>query len=705
MSKLKKLIIKIFNIKPKDLDTPVQNADNSIPPIIVEEIKKQISSQIRELFGDLNIDALKQLLKDIENGESVGKDWKNWTNQEEEIINEPKFEHQKNAIIEEIPAFKENAQTKISQNHSKISVPVEKDKIRLGIDFGTSTTEISFQVNNKPPEVLPIGTGDNPFLMPSVVYIKPGDGEWRNRVVVGEEAESYGDPERTIRSIKRFLGCDGVQCKNGQFSPGSRCNKEGKVIIDGEKPIDREDIVFIILQEVLNRAIQTIKSKYNIELTKEDVELIPVNIGCGARFNEKQRKLLLSVAHKVGMESVRIRNIIEEPVLSSYTFARFEKEPVGNVLVYDFGGGTFDVAIVSIDENKQITVLATDGESWLGGDDIDSLIFDYLLESISKNLNLPVERLNRKLDPITLGGLKQTAKKYKEELSFYERITDNLLLPEFGNFSFEISRETFEQLLDSSNIIQKSLECTERACRLMYAYYHTKDQAKNGKLPNASNIISFNLKMANEYIDRVVLIGGITKIPYVKKQLSKYFDEKKFSDQKIIEPILAVAIGGAYSHHEQNYSICFPPYELYIESSDYMQRKSVILPYDYLNFHKDYQATSRPVYKVAVNIEQEMKAPKLILRKVDQIQPEWSYPLPTFPPGGVNFYLTIEGEIFYQSAQGKNLVPIRDKFLPTHPLQDEIRKAKNDYNKRKQNNEKSRRGDFEDWYKDMMNEK
>jgi molecular chaperone DnaK (HSP70) len=704
MSKIKKLIIKIFSIKPADLDPPVQYTETSISPTIVEEIRKQISSQIRELFGDLDLDALKHLLKDIESGEGIGKDRAIGT-LPIEVIKKPKLEHQKPPIIEDVPTLKENAQREITHNHSQATVPVKKHNIRLGIDFGTSTTEISFQINEDPPEVLPIGTGDNQFLIPSVVYIKPGDGDWRNRVVVGEEAERYEDPERTIRSIKRCLGCDGDKCKDKQSSLISRCNQDGKFIIDGERPIDREEIVYIILQEALNRAIQTIKSKYKIDLKSKDVELIPVNVGCGARFNGKQRELLLSVAHKVGMKSVRIGNIIEEPVLASYTFSRFEKEPFGNVLVYDFGGGTFDVAIVNIDESKQITVLATDGESWLGGNDIDSLIFNYLLESISKNLNLTLEHLYRKLDPITLSGLKQTAKKYKEELSFKERIVDNLLLPELGNFSFEISRETFEKLLDTSKIIQKSLECTERACRLMYAYYHTKDQAKEGKFPDAIKVTNFNLKMANEYIDRVVLIGGTTQIPYVKKQLSKYFDEKKFTDQKIIEPILSVAIGGAYPHHEHHFSICFPPYELYLESSDPKFRKSVISPYEYLNFHKDYQTISRPAYVVTVNTLQEIKSPKLFLRKVDQNQPEWSYPLPTFPPGGVKFYLTIEGEIFYQSVQGKKIVAVRDKFLPTHPLQDEIRKAKHDYTKRQEIIEKSRRGNFEDWYKDAMSEK
>ena len=113
-----------------------------------------------------------------------------------------------------------------------------------------------------------------------------------------------------------------------------------------------------------------------------------MNLGCGANFNFDQRQLLIEVAHQLGFRNVTIENIVEEPILAGFAFSRFSDEPEGNSLIYDFGGGTFDVAVIHVDKTDQgprVTILTTAGEQWLGGDDIDTLVYDYFLKQLSEN--------------------------------------------------------------------------------------------------------------------------------------------------------------------------------------------------------------------------------------------------------------------------------------------------------------------------------
>lgn len=705
MTWLKKFIIRIFKIKPNDLDENFSTLESKISPVLVEEIKKHISKQLQDLFGDLDKDTINMLLEDIKKSGKNIEAQNTKTFPDRVILNNHNNDETNVSTIRHGEVATEKKQEKIYKEQFETSKFSTKHNIRIGVDFGTSTTEISIQIDDKPPEILEIGRGNNQFLIPSVVYIKPGDGDWRQRIVVGEETEAYADADRTVRSIKRCLGCDGYRCQNSNSFLNSRCKQDGKIHIEGEEPITPEELALLIIQEALSRATKIIKEKYKIDLQNEDIELVPCNIGCGAMFDNRQRNLLLSIAHKAGLKSVKIRNIIEEPILAGFSFSRFEGNPSGNILIYDFGGGTFDVAILSINSNKEITVLATDGESRLGGDDIDDLIFNYLVSEISNSFKISTEALYKKLDLTTMHRLKISAKQYKEELSIKDSITDDLLIPELGNFQFRLTRETFEELLQSSGIIQKSLECTLRACKLMYAYYHTKDQAQNGKLPDARKIINFTLGDANKHINRVVLVGGITNIPYVKKELYKYFDKNKFSNEKTIPPILAVAIGAAYPHSEENYSICFPPYELYLESNESNIRKTILSPFEYQNFHKEYYQNSMPAYVIKMNIEQEIKSPKLYLKMVDQECPKWSCSLNVgnIPIGITKFFITIEGTIFYHIPREKKIFPVKET-LPTHPIQDEIRKTKEYYKNQKEIIEKSRRGDYEDWFRDLMSE-
>lgn len=701
MTWLKKFIIRIFKIKPDDLDENFSTLESKIYPVLSEEIKKQISKQLQELFGDLDKDAIKLLLEDKKSKKNI-EDQSTKTFPDKVILNNHNGD-ETNISNKHGNVEIEKKQEKIYEEHFEISKFSDKHNIRIGVDFGTSTTEISLHLDNKPPEVLEIGQGNNQFLIPSTVYIKPGDGDWRQRVVVGEEAEAYADADRTVRSIKRCIGCDGYRCQNNLSLLNTWCKQDGKIHIEGEEPITPEEIGLLIIQEALSRATQIAKEKYKLDLQNEDIELVPCNIGCGAMFDNRQRNLLLSIAHKAGLKSVKIRNIIEEPILAGFTFSRFEKNPAGNILIYDFGGGTFDVAILSINDNQEITVLATDGERMLGGDDIDDLIFNYLVSEISNYFKISTESLYQKLDLTTLHGLKISAKQYKEEISIKDSIIDDLLIPELGNFQLRLTRETFEELLENSGIVQKSLECTRRACKLMYAYYHTMDQALKGELPNASNITKFTLREANKYINRVILVGGTTNIPYIKKELYKYFDKTKFSNEKIVPPILAVAIGASYQCNEENYSICFPPYELYLESAESEIRKTIFSPFEHLNFHKEYYQNAVPAYAINLDIEKEIKFPKLYLKKVDQEHPEWSCSLKNIPIGKAKFYITIEGTIFYQISEEKNIFQVKET-LPTHPIQDEIRKAKERYKTQKEICEKSRRGNYEDWIRDLMNE-
>ena len=160
---------------------------------------------------------------------------------------------------------------------------IEGKQIRLGIDFGTTTTAVSIKFGDDLPVALPIGLDGVTTYIPSIVYFAPGTDPLEQRAIVGEEAESYNDPSRTIRSVKRCFACMGNECKGDRRY--SYCQGDGYIHLEREEPVEPAFVAQLIVKEALRRAIHYVRERWQIDITEENICFIPVNFGCGAKYD------------------------------------------------------------------------------------------------------------------------------------------------------------------------------------------------------------------------------------------------------------------------------------------------------------------------------------------------------------------------------------------------------------------------------------
>jgi len=579
---------------------------------------------------------------------------------------------------------------------------IEGKTLRLGIDFGTTTTAVSLKVGDELPEALPIGADGVKRYLPSVVYFAPGEGDLDKRVIVGEEAESFGDNPFVIRSIKRCLGCDGNSCaEDGVLeSPFPWCRGNGQINISENEAIAPERIAYFIVREAIQRAITVVRERWQLDLTLENVTFLPLNLGCSARFDFSQREIIRKVSSELGFLHVRIENVVEEPILAGFTFSRFAENPYGRALIYDFGGGTFDVAILEVDRTavgNRVTVLSTAGDSWLGGDDIDTLIYHYFLEQAGHEYNLPANEIEENLEPIERNRLRNIARQAKEQLSDLQQYSQVLLSEKYGPINLELSRPEFEHLLEKSGLLKNSLEAVKQACQLAYAF----ENARHGQLLDYPTILKHDLKDACELLDKVILVGGVTKIPYLRRKLEGTFPGKIVSET-VIEPLSAVAIGGTYPHEPQHYSLSSPPYGFFLEAEAAENgakiRIPVFEPYEYMDFHERWSSNACPAHIKRINLPTDLIKAKLYFKLADHAEVQVQKDLGRMRAGMWLFGITLDGEMFCRMV---NENPISLKTYPIiHPIQREISKAK--YEKYKAQHQVA--GTYEDWTRDMMSE-
>jgi molecular chaperone DnaK (HSP70) len=497
------------------------------------------------------------------------------------------------------------------------------ETVRIGIDFGTTTTAVSIRLGEEHlPEAILIGSDGRTPYMPSVVYFRPGSGSLEERAVVGEEAESYSDATRVVRSVKRCLGCEGGGC----FERGRRevntnerfpwCKLDGKIHLGDNEEILPSQVTFLIVREALRRAIKAVRERYQVDLTAENICLLPLNWGCGADFNLARRELLLSAAHEVGFQNISVENVVEEPILAGFAFSRFASEPEGRALIYDFGGGTLDVAVIEVDriENKalRVTVLSTAGDNWLGGDDIDSLVYGEFLNQMGNAAGISSAAAENSLDPLERVSLRRMARTAKEQLSSVE-IYSNTLFTGSKIFTMGLDRVQFDSLLEKSGLVKRSFEVVRRVCQLAFAL----DVAKKSDLLNSQEVVNFKLQDAPRVVDRVVLIGGVTKTPYIRQKLADMFGMAKIVEETVIEPVSAVAIGAAYPRERQNFSITHPPFginlEYHVNATGEMKQLSIIKPYDDYNYFRYYINNANPAHIVLFTVLDENSSAKLVL--------------------------------------------------------------------------------------------
>lgn len=365
---------------------------------------------------------------------------------------------------------------------------LQQEEIIVGIDLGTTNSLVAFINPDKNPQV--INDAGKGVLVPSVVHFNvQGDA------LVGNEAREFliTDPANTIFSVKRLLG------RSYKDVAGHQDTFSYKIIDDendalvkikaGDKFYTPIELSAEILKELKARAEHALKTPVN-----RAVITVP------AYFNDSQRQATRDAGKLAGLDVLRIVN---EPTAASLAYGLgLDPAQQKTIAVYDLGGGTFDVSILSI-QNGIFEVLSTNGNTFLGGDDFDRAIVHYWIE---KN-NLNKEELSG--NSSMMQSLRLKAEEAKKALS-----TQNLYNEKLGEIWCTIDKQTFQDLI---------------AARVA----ETIDSCKQA-LSDAN--------LSTEQIDEVVLVGGSTRTPFVKQQVEAFFNLKPH-DQ--INPDEVVALGAA----------------------------------------------------------------------------------------------------------------------------------------------------------------
>jgi molecular chaperone HscA len=372
------------------------------------------------------------------------------------------------------------------------SATIELKKYIIGIDLGTTNSLVAYVPNGETKPVLVKINDQN--LVPSIVYFNH-----QSEPLVGMNAKlQLADyPERTIFSVKRLLGKNYAELLNhakhiGYSIIDDNSDNLVKVEIDGKfyNPIQLSSF---ILKELKSQA----EKKLNVEITQA-VITVP------AYFNDTQRQATRDAGKLAGLDVLRIMN---EPTAAALAYGESRPEEVKTILVYDLGGGTFDVSIVQL-ENGIFEVLSTHGDTYLGGDDIDKGIVDFWLSSIN--------------------GLSETQKEILRPKWRVEAENAKINLSNDSNtpylFSIILEGEKFELVLNASNFneIVKPLIAKTKVSVIQAL----KDATLN--IPD---------------IQEVVLVGGSTRLPQVGMMLREFFPNVALNNA--INPDEVVALGAA----------------------------------------------------------------------------------------------------------------------------------------------------------------
>jgi molecular chaperone DnaK len=362
----------------------------------------------------------------------------------------------------------------------------------VGIDLGTTNSLVAF-MQGETPVVIPGDDGLN--LVPSVVAL-----DQNNQPVIGNSARKnlIETPERAVYSIKRLMG-RGVEDIREELKlfPFRLAEdlQPGEVlrIKLGDKTFTPPEISALILRQLKRNA-----ERYFAGPVTKAVITVP------AYFNDAQRQATKDAGRIAGLEVLRLVN---EPTAASLAYGLDKKEN-GIIAVYDLGGGTFDVSILKLHDGI-FEVIATNGDTHLGGDDIDNLLITIALDDIRGDLNLDLRR-----NAEAVQAIRKAVIDAKISLSSQPSVTLDVELPGGKRYLREITREQYEQL------IQPIIDRTVGPC---------KQALKDA-----------NLKP--EQIDEVVLVGGSTRIPKVRTLVKELFHREPHTD---LNPDEVVALGAA----------------------------------------------------------------------------------------------------------------------------------------------------------------
>jgi molecular chaperone DnaK len=359
----------------------------------------------------------------------------------------------------------------------------------VGIDLGTTNSLVAY-VEKGTPKVI---SGADGGIVPSVVSFL------EENVTVGHPAKLHliTRADRTIYSIKRFMGkgLEDIRPEDRPFIPFRLSEGQNKVIRIqvGEKYYTPPEISAFILMELKERA----EAYFKEEITQA-VITVP------AYFNDAQRQATKDAGKIAGLEVLRIVN---EPTAASLAYG-LQKKKEGIIAVYDLGGGTFDISILKIREGV-FEVLSTNGDTHLGGDDIDRRLSEILLKEIADAEGLDLLR-----NPEALQNLRLTVERAKCMLSSEEKVDIELPLTEGRTYRRELTRPEFEGWVEE--IVHRTVE----PCRQALA----------------------DAGLSPDQVNEVVLVGGSTRIPLVRRTVEALFGKSPHSE---LDPDEVVAIGAA----------------------------------------------------------------------------------------------------------------------------------------------------------------
>jgi molecular chaperone DnaK len=365
----------------------------------------------------------------------------------------------------------------------------------IGIDLGTTNSVVAIMEGGS-PKIIVNEEGDR--LTPSVVA-------WtkENEILVGKIAKRQAivNPENTVYSIKRFMGrkYDEVpeEIRMVPYKVGRASNGDVEVDI-GTKKLPPPEISAHVLRKLKKAA-----EDYLGEKVTDAVITVP------AYFNDSQRQATKDAGQIAGLN---VKRIVNEPTAAALAYG-LDKKKDETIAVFDFGGGTFDISVLDVGENV-VEVVSTNGDTHLGGDNIDQRLMEHFIELFKKDTGIDVSK-----DKMVLQRLREAAEKAKIELSNVMETEVNLpflTADQTGpkHFVTKITRAKFEALVD--DILQRTLEPCKKAL------------ADAGKKPSE--------------IDEVVLVGGSIRIPKVQEMVKQFFGKEP---HRGVNPDEVVAAGAA----------------------------------------------------------------------------------------------------------------------------------------------------------------
>ena len=372
----------------------------------------------------------------------------------------------------------------------------------IGIDLGTTNSAVSILEGNEAKIII---NNEGNRTTPSYVSFQS-----EGNILIGQPAkrQAITNPKNTIYAIKRLIGrkfdSDVVQrdIKMVPYSIVKADNGDAWVEVNGKKQSPQE-ISALILQKMKKTA-----EDYLNEKVTEAVITVP------AYFNDSQRQATKDAGKIAGLD---VKRIINEPTAAAMAFGVDKSEGERKVAVYDLGGGTFDVSIIEIanvDGQQQIDVLSTNGNTFLGGEDFDMRLIEYMADEFKKEQDFDLRG-----DPLAMQRLKESAEKAKIELSSTMQTEINIPYVTADSSGpkhlvMQVTRKKFESLVE--DLIKSTID----PCKVAL-----KDAGLSAK-----------------DIDDVILVGGQTRMPRVQQEVEKFFGK---APRKDINPDEAVAMGAS----------------------------------------------------------------------------------------------------------------------------------------------------------------